>query len=114
MFLYYTLRVGTLRNSVENGGTFSLSKGGCDFRLRLSTAKYKYYVAFHSLTIRHTFIISQGRAKSWKARVKFTKHALLLRDCPNRSGYYERFAVTHIDQEMDWFRGVPMKNVNLV
>jgi hypothetical protein len=31
----------------------------CDFRLRLGTAKYKYYVAFHSLTIRHTFIISQ-------------------------------------------------------
>jgi hypothetical protein len=54
----------------------SYCDGVCDFRLRLGTAKYKYYVAFHSLTIRHTFIISHVTGAVcyfWTARVEKAK-----------------------------------------
>ena len=51
LYLYDAVVLRTARNLSENDGTFSLGRGGCDSRVHLGTAKYKYYVAFHSLTI---------------------------------------------------------------
>jgi hypothetical protein len=39
---------------------FSLGRGGYDSRRGLGTLRYKYSVAFHSFTIRHSFNISQN------------------------------------------------------